>query len=65
MQEKSVTAELKHAQGDTTGVELGWFVLLTADANTENSLLVVSMVEDVQSRGGSGYVVPRVASLFR
>jgi len=61
---KTGTAEIKLTQDDTTGRELGWFVLLTADENAENPLLVVSMVEDVQDRGGSGYVVPRVASLF-
>jgi len=62
---KTGTAELKLTQGDEDGTELGWFVLFTADQNTENPLLVVSMVEGVENRGGSGYVVPRVASLFR
>jgi len=62
---KTGTAEIKLTQEDTTGRELGWFILLTADEDTANPLLVVSMVEDVQGRGGSGYVVPRVAALFR
>jgi len=62
---KTGTAEIKLTQDDLTGRELGWFVLFTADENTEAPLLVVSMVEDVQGRGGSGYVVPKVASLFR
>jgi len=62
---KTGTAEIKHTQDDRYGTELGWFVLFTTDPNTENPLLVVSMVENVQGRGGSGYVVPRVASLFR
>jgi len=61
---KTGTAEIKLTQDDTTGRELGWFVLLTADENAENPLLVVSMVEDVQGRGGSGYVVPRVRQIF-
>ena len=61
---KTGTAEIKLTQDDRTGTELGWFVLFTADENTENPLLVVSMVEDVQGRGGSGYVVPNVANLF-
>ena len=61
---KTGTAELKLAQDDVTGRELGWFVLLTADEDTENPLLVLSMVEDVQGRGGSGYVVTRVRQLF-
>ena len=62
---KTGTAELKLTQYDEGGEELGWFVLFTADEDAENPLLVVSMVEGVQGRGGSGYVVPRVAALFR
>jgi len=61
---KTGTAELKDAQGDTDGRELGWFVLLTADEDADHPLLVVSMVEDVQGRGGSGYVVPGVRQIF-
>ncbi|MCL2841246.1 MAG: penicillin-binding transpeptidase domain-containing protein [Defluviitaleaceae bacterium] len=61
---KTGTAEIKLTQDDDTGTEIGWFVLLTADEDVENPLLVVSMVEDVQGRGGSGYVIPRVATLF-
>ena len=61
---KTGTAEIKLTQNDETGTELGWFVLLTADDNAEAPLLVISMVEDVQGRGGSGYVVPRVREVF-
>jgi len=61
---KTGTAEIKLTQDDATGRELGWFVLLTADEDAENPLLVVSMVEDVQGRGGSGYVVTRVRQIF-
>ena len=60
---KTGTAELKLTQADD-GIELGWFVLMTADEDEEHPLLVVSMVEGVQNRGGSGYVVPKVASIF-
>ena len=61
---KTGTAEIKLTQDDDDGRELGWFVLLDADENIENPLLVVSMVEDVQGRGGSGYVVTRVRQIF-
>ena len=61
---KTGTAELKLTQDDEDGIELGWFVLTTTDENAAQPLLVVSMVENVQGRGGSGYVVPRVASVF-
>jgi len=61
---KTGTAELKLTQDDTTGRELGWFVLFTADQTSEPPLLVLSMVEDVQERGGSAYVVAKVRQLF-
>lgn len=61
---KTGTAEIKLSQADTSGTELGWFVLLTADENAKKPLLVITMVEDVKNRGGSHYVVPRVKPLF-
>ena len=54
---KTGTAEIKASKGDTTGTELGWFSVFTADPDTRTPLLLVSMVEDVKNRGGSGYVV--------
>ncbi|MDR3596899.1 penicillin-binding transpeptidase domain-containing protein [Clostridium sp.] len=56
---KTGTAELKASQTDTTGTETGWFVGTTTN-KAPNNLLVVMMVEDVKSRGGSHYVVPKV-----
>ncbi|MCL2578048.1 MAG: penicillin-binding transpeptidase domain-containing protein [Defluviitaleaceae bacterium] len=61
---KTGTAEIKLAQDDKDGTELGWFVLFTADEDESNPLLVISIVEDVHGRGGSGYVVPRVKQVF-
>jgi penicillin-binding protein 3 len=56
---KTGTAELK--SGGDKGKELGWFVAY----NTENpSLLVTMMIEDVEDRGGSHYVVPKVKKVF-
>lgn len=54
---KTGTAEIKTSKGDTNGTELGWFSVFTADPETRTPLLLVSMVEDVKNRGGSGYVV--------
>lgn len=54
---KTGTAEIKASKGDTSGTELGWFSVFTADPDTKTPLLLVSMVEDVKNRGGSGYVV--------
>lgn len=57
---KTGTAEIKASKGDTSGTELGWFAVLTKEREQENPILIVSMVEDVKHRGGSGYVVRKV-----
>lgn len=54
---KTGTAEIKASKEDTSGTELGWFAIFTTEKTEENSILIVSMVEDVKGRGGSGYVV--------
>ena len=56
---KTGTAEIKASQEDTSGTELGWFSVMTPDKKTSKPILVVSMVEDVKGRGGSGYVVEK------
>jgi len=56
---KTGTAEIKASKADTSGTELGWFAVFTAEKTAENPILIVSMVEDVKGRGGSGYVVGR------
>jgi penicillin-binding protein 3 len=54
---KTGTAEIKASKDDTSGTELGWFGIFTADSNVEKPILLMNMVEDVKDRGGSGYVV--------
>ena len=56
---KTGTAEIKLSKDDTTGTELGWFAIFTAEREVEQPILIVSMVEDVKGRGGSGYVVEK------
>ena len=56
---KTGTAEIKLSKDDTTGTELGWFTIFTAEREVEQPILIVSMVEDVKGRGGSGYVVEK------
>lgn len=60
---KTGTAELKSEQG-TTGQEIGWFSVFTTDPNAEKPLLVVSMVESVEDKGGSTYVVKKDAAVL-
>ena len=55
---KTGTAEIKASKEDTSGTELGWFAIFTAE-DTECPILIISMVEDVKGRGGSGYVVKK------
>ena len=54
---KTGTAEIKASKEDISGTELGWFAVLTAEDTEGRPILIVSMVEDVKGRGGSGYVV--------
>lgn len=56
---KTGTAEIKRSQEDQNGTELGWFGVFTTDETAEKPLLLLSMVEDVKERGGSGYVVEK------
>lgn len=54
---KTGTAEIKNSKSDTDGTELGWLSVMTVDAPEEDAFLLMTMVEDVKERGGSGYVV--------
>ena len=56
---KTGTAEIKASKDDTSGTELGWFAIFTAEDTVERPILIISMVEDVKGRGGSGYVVKK------
>ena len=56
---KTGTAEIKASKDDTSGTELGWFAIFTAEETVERPIMIISMVEDVKERGGSGYVVEK------
>lgn len=56
---KTGTAEIKASKDDTSGTKLGWFAIFTAEDTVERPILIISMVEDVKGRGGSGYVVKK------
>lgn len=56
---KTGTAEIKASKEDDSGTELGWFAVFTAEKTAERPILLVSMTEDVKTRGGSGYVVEK------
>lgn len=56
---KTGTAEIKVSKHDTSGTELGWFAIYTAEDTVERPILIISMVKYVKGRGGSGYVVKK------
>ena len=56
---KTGTAEIKASKEDTSGTELGWFAIYTAEKDVKRPVLIISMTEDVKGRGGSGYVVKK------
>ena len=61
---KTGTAELKQTKDDAEGTELGWFGIFTEDPGVEKPVLILSMVEDVRDRGGSGYVVGKTKQIL-
>lgn len=61
---KTGTAEIKENKEDTEGTELGWFCVFTADENVTNPILVVSMVEDIQTKEPKGYVTRNVKNII-
>lgn len=60
---KTGTAETKSAKGEEAK-EYGWFNCFIADENSDKQLLVVSMVENVENKGGSSYVVNKVKNVL-
>ncbi len=62
---KTGTAEIKASQDDTSGTELGWFCVYNANGGRDDSLLLVTMTEDVKDRGGSTYVVKNSRNILK
>lgn len=57
---KTGTAELKTSQ-EGRGKENGWFVVMDAD---KADIVIAAMVENVEDKGGSHYVVPKVREIM-
>ena len=60
---KTGTAELKKSSDDKDSGTLGWFDCFTTDSN-DNQLLIISMVENGRSLGGSHYLIKKIKTLF-
>ena len=60
---KTGTAELKGA-GEDNGEELGWFNAFVVSDNEDEQILTVNMIENVENRGGSHYLLPKVRNII-
>ena len=61
---KTGTAEIKKDQNDEDGTEIGWFNAFVTDENDSDSLLIVTMIEDVKEKNGSHYTVEKVKNII-
>ena len=60
---KTGTAELKASKEDD-GEELGWFNTVVVSDKKEEQLLTINMIENVENRGGSHYLLPKVKNII-
>ena len=61
---KTGTAELKGA-GEDEGEELGWFNTFIVSDEDDEQLLMINMIENVENRGGSHYLLPIVRNIIQ
>lgn len=59
---KTGTAELKQSKDSEERETLGWFNCFTVD--NDNPMLIISMVENAQTNGGSHYLIKKIRTLF-
>lgn len=60
---KTGTAELKESKGEK-GKTLGWFDCFTVDKNEDDSIIIISMVENAGENGGSHYLIKKIRSIL-
>ena len=61
---KTGTAELKGA-GEDEGEELGWFNTFVVSDEADEQLLMINMIENVENRGGSHYLLPIIKRIIQ
>lgn len=59
---KTGTAELKKTKDEKSGQENGWFVAYPTD---NPDILIASMIEHVEDKGGSSFVVKKVTDVLK
>ncbi len=60
---KTGTAELKSSQ-EESGEELGWFNSFVVSDKEDEQILMINMIENVEDRGGSHYLLPITKSIL-
>lgn len=60
---KTGTAELKSSR-EEEGEELGWFNAIVIDDDENKQILTINMIENVEDRGGSHYLLPKVRNIL-
>ena len=60
---KTGTAELK-ASKEEEGEELGWFNAIVVSDNKNEQIVTINMIENVENRGGSHYLLPKVKNII-
>ncbi|GGA41288.1 penicillin-binding protein 3 [Kroppenstedtia guangzhouensis] len=61
---KTGTAELKASKDDKNNRQLGWLAWMAGKKGQESDLVVATMVDEVQDRGGSHYIFPAVKKML-
>ncbi len=60
---KTGTAELKSSK-DEDGEELGWFNAIVVSDDESEQIVTINMIENVEDRGGSHYLLPKVKNII-
>jgi len=61
---KTGTAELKQSKEDNDSSTLGWFNCFTITDDPEKQLLIIGMVEDANTNGGSHYIIKKIKAIL-
>lgn len=61
---KTGTAELKQSKEESNGSTLGWFNCFTITDDVDKQLLIIGMVEDANTNGGSHYIIKKIKAIL-
>jgi penicillin-binding protein len=61
---KTGTAETKSTKEEIDAKEVGWFNMFVTDEKSDKQYVVISMIENVENKGGSQYVINKVKRIF-